>query len=72
MAVWKRGHENRRHYHSECGIIESFNLLVIITLVLILPVYKGFDEFMNLVMDDAMEVYMKKDYRRQIGQFKSS
>ncbi|CAI8023949.1 Small nuclear ribonucleoprotein E [Geodia barretti] len=27
----------------------------------------GFDEFMNLVMDDAVEVYMKKDFRRQIG-----
>ena len=24
---------------------------------------------MNLVMDDAVEVYMKKDFRRQIGRF---
>ena len=29
--------------------------------------FQGFDEFMNLVMDDAMEIYMKKDFKRQIG-----
>ena len=33
-------------------------------------VSQGFDEFMNLVMDDAMEIYMKKDFKRQIGRFK--
>ena len=25
---------------------------------------------MNLVMDDAIEIYLKKDFKRQIGQFK--
>ena len=28
---------------------------------------QGFDEFMNLVMDEAQEVYQKQDNRRQIG-----
>jgi len=27
----------------------------------------GFDEFMNLVMDEAQEVYQKSENRRQIG-----
>jgi LSM domain len=28
---------------------------------------EGFDEFMNLVIDDAVEVNLKKDKRRQLG-----
>ena len=28
---------------------------------------QGFDEFMNVVMDDAEEVIMKEQTRRQIG-----
>jgi small nuclear ribonucleoprotein E len=27
----------------------------------------GFDEFMNLVMDDAEEVYLKKDTKKKVG-----
>ena len=30
-------------------------------------VSKGFDEFMNLVLDSAEEVYRKKQTRRAIG-----
>ena len=41
MAVWKRDHENRRHYHSECGIIESFNFLVTLVLILIYTLFLG-------------------------------
>ena len=29
---------------------------------------QGFDEFMNLVMDDAEEVYVKENKRRQVGE----
>ena len=28
---------------------------------------QGFDEFMNLVMDGAEEIYLKNNNRRQIG-----
>lgn len=28
---------------------------------------QGFDEFMNLVMDEAEEVYVKNNTRKQIG-----
>ena len=28
---------------------------------------QGFDEFMNLVIDDAVEVHTQKDIRRQLG-----
>jgi len=30
---------------------------------------QGFDEFMNLVMDEAQEVYQKSENRRQIGMY---
>ena len=30
-------------------------------------IYQGFDEFMNLVLDSAEEVYRKKQTRRSIG-----
>lgn len=30
---------------------------------------QGFDEFMNIVMDDAEEVFVKTDARKQIGAF---
>ena len=33
---------------------------------------QGFDEFMNLVMDDAEEVYVKEKKRRQVGEFTQS
>ena len=29
---------------------------------------QGFDEFMNLTMDDAEEVYVKENKRRQVGE----
>jgi len=28
---------------------------------------QGFDEFMNLVIDDAVEVHTKKDKQRELG-----
>lgn len=28
---------------------------------------QGFDEYMNLVLDDAYEVYVKKKTRKQLG-----
>jgi hypothetical protein len=28
---------------------------------------QGFDEYMNIVLDDAEEVYLKKDQRNKIG-----
>lgn len=30
----------------------------------------GFDEYMNIVLDDAEEVYMKTKARKQIGMLK--
>ena len=30
---------------------------------------QGFDEFMNLVMDDAEEVYVKDKKRRSVGKY---
>ena len=33
--------------------------------------FQGFDEFMNLVMDEAQEVYHKSENRRQIGMHSS-
>lgn len=27
----------------------------------------GFDEYMNIVLDEAEEVYLKKDVRKKIG-----
>ncbi len=30
---------------------------------------QGFDEFMNLTMDDAEEVYVKENKRRQVGEY---
>lgn len=35
----------------------------------VLITMQGFDEFMNLVMDDAEEVYVKEKKRRQVGEF---
>ena len=29
----------------------------------------GFDEYMNIVLDDAEEVYMKTSTRKQVGMF---
>ena len=33
---------------------------------------QGFDEFMNLVMDDAEEVYVKEKKRRSVGELSMS
>ena len=64
LALRQRYHENRRRHHSKLLSFSS-DLSQWISVC----VFQGFDEFMNLVMDDAVEVYMKKDFRRQIGWF---
>lgn len=35
----------------------------------LLPSFKGFDEYMNLVLDDAEEVNKKKGTRKTIGEY---
>lgn len=68
VQVWLYGRGTMR---IEGVIIVSVCLFPLICLnsSLCVCVFQGFDEFMNLVMDDAVEVYMKKDFRRQIGWF---
>ena len=61
MAVRKRDNENRGNHYRE--LFRNFSLIIGNL------VSQGFDEFMNLVMDDAVELYIKKDFRRQIGRF---
>ena len=61
MAVRKRDNENRGNHYRE--LFQNFSLIIGNL------VSQGFDEFMNLVMDDAVELYIKKDFRRQIGRF---
>ena len=34
-------------------------------------IVQGFDEFMNLVMDDAEEIYSKTNKRRTIGELRT-
>ena len=81
LAVWKRSHENRRHHYSKfstgtccrsyCRVTAAEEVIFIrFNFYFCHFFFKGFDEFMNLVMDDAVEIYMKKDFKRQIGQFK--
>ena len=37
-------------------------------LSLVVYLLQGFDEFMNLTMDDAEEVFVKENKRRQVGE----
>ena len=47
---------NKSYFHPAKSLMNSVGVLI-----------QGFDEFMNLVMDEAQEVYQKQDNRRQIG-----
>ena len=67
LVVWSWQDENRRHYNCE----STFRLLYKKYLC-VNNNMQGFDEFMNLVMDDAEEVYVKEKKRRQVGEFTQS
>ena len=47
---------NKSYFYPAKSLMNSVGVLI-----------QGFDEFMNLVMDEAQEVYQKQDNRRQIG-----
>ena len=56
------GGENRLQLSRSLSLVIS-----VATLLITLPLYQGFDEYMNLVMADAEEVHMKTKERKPVG-----
>ena len=63
MAIWPWEDAYRRYHHCKWPIVFNINALSVVVYAL-----QGFDEFMNLTMDDAEEVYVKENKRRQVGE----
>lgn len=69
MALWAGEDAYRRYHHCKWPI--SYLILIFCfgnALSVAVYALQGFDEFMNLTMDDAEEVYVKEGKRRQVGE----